>query len=142
MAREGYTIPGLKNYSLFSIKKLFQVGCKVIFNNTECVVLHNGKEVTKGTKNENNGLWYVPITSHSSKQYAIQGNRKMANTIYNSSILAETIQFLHQCMFSPKIDTLCKAIDRNQLIGFQAITSALIQKYLPESTATAKGHMN
>jgi hypothetical protein len=45
-------------------------------------------------------------------------------------------------MFSPTIETLGKAIDSNQLIGFPTITSALVQKYLPESTAMAKGHMN
>ena len=48
---------------------------------------------------------------------------------------------MHQCLFSPTIDTLCKAIDNDQLIGFPHLTSALVRKYLPESTATAKGHM-
>eukprot|EP00956_Cyclotella_meneghiniana_P038932 scaffold162391_cov109-Cyclotella_meneghiniana.AAC.1 len=55
--------------------------------------------------------------------------------------MAETIQFLHQCLFSPTVDTLCKAIDNDQLIGFPHLTSAMVRKYLPESTATAKGHM-
>ena len=45
-------------------------------------------------------------------------------------------------MFSPTIDTFCKALDNDQLIGFPNITSAQVRKYLPESTATAKGHMN
>jgi hypothetical protein len=45
-------------------------------------------------------------------------------------------------MFSPTIDTFCKAIDNDQLIGFPPITSSQVRKYLPESTATAKGHMN
>ena len=45
-------------------------------------------------------------------------------------------------MFSPTVDTFCKAIDNDQLIGFPAITSAQARKYVPESTATAKGHMN
>ena len=40
------------------------------------------------------------------------------------------------------MDTLCKAIDNNQLIGFPDLTSELVRKYLPDSTATAKGHMN
>jgi hypothetical protein len=45
-------------------------------------------------------------------------------------------------MFSPTIDTFCKAIDNDQLIGFPPITSSQVREYLPESTATAKGHMN
>ena len=44
--------------------------------------------------------------------------------------------------FTNNIDTFCKAIDNNQLIGFPPITSNQVRKYLPESTATAKGHMN
>jgi hypothetical protein len=56
--------------------------------------------------------------------------------------VAETIQYIHQCMFSPTIETFCKAIDNDQLIGFPPITSCQVRKYLPESTATAKGHMN
>jgi hypothetical protein len=56
--------------------------------------------------------------------------------------MAETLKFMHQCLFSPTVDTLCKAIDNNQLIGFPHLTSALVRKYLPESEATTKGHMN
>ena len=37
---------------------------------------------------------------------------------------------------------MCKAIENNQLIGFPNITSKLVQKYLPDSIATSKGHMN
>eukprot|EP00804_Cyclotella_cryptica_P028165 CCRYP_011030-RA/>CCRYP_011030-RA protein AED:0.16 eAED:0.16 QI:0/0/0/1/0.25/0/5/0/1115 len=54
---------------------------------------------------------------------------------------SQTIQYIHQCIFSPTVDALCKAIDNHQLIGFPPIPSTQIQKYLPESTATAKGHL-
>ena len=79
--------------------------------------------------------------------YAIHDDRQhehtqSANSVYHTSTLAETIQYIHQCMFSPTVDTFCKAIDNDQLIGFPKITSAQVRKYLPESTATAKGHMN
>lgn len=56
--------------------------------------------------------------------------------------MPETIKFIHQCLFSPTVDTLCKAINNNQLIGFPSLTVERVQKYLPESTAMAKGHMN
>jgi len=41
----------------------------------------------------------------------------------------------------PTIDTFCKALDNDQLIGFPPIMSTQVHKYLPESTATAKGHL-
>jgi hypothetical protein len=45
-------------------------------------------------------------------------------------------------LFSPTLETLCKAIDNGQLIGFPHITSTLVDKYLPDLTAIAEGHLN
>lgn len=44
--------------------------------------------------------------------------------------------------FSPMLDTLCKAIDNDQLIGFPTLTAERVSKYLPASTASLKGHLN
>jgi hypothetical protein len=64
------------------------------------------------------------------------------NSAYHNATMAETLKFMHQCLFSPTVDTLCKAIDNNQLTGFPHLMSALVRKYLPDSEATTKGHMN
>eukprot|EP00804_Cyclotella_cryptica_P013964 CCRYP_002495-RA/>CCRYP_002495-RA protein AED:0.17 eAED:0.08 QI:0/0/0/1/1/1/3/0/1003 len=97
-----------------------------------------------GHKNKHNGLWYIPIKQaiHDTP-YTIfpDTTTQHINSVYHTSTLAETIQFIHQCLFSPTIDTLCKALDNDQLIGFPPITSSQVRKYLPESTATAKGHL-
>ena len=103
-------------------------------------------EIIKGRKNATNGLWYIPIIDDKQQpQYIPVYNNtppNAANNVDQTSTMSETIQFLHQCLFSPTVDTLCKAIDNDQLIGFPFLTSSLVQKYLPESTATAKSHMN
>jgi hypothetical protein len=52
------------------------------------------------------------------------------------------VKFLHLGLFLPTVDTLCKAIDNGQLIGFPNITSKMVRKYFPELTATTKGHLN
>jgi hypothetical protein len=97
----------------------------------------------KGIKNKQKGLWYVPISTKTGhEQTIIQNEQQEENSAYHTSILAETIQFLHQCLFSPMVDTLCKAIDNDQLIGFPTLTSASVHKYLPPSITTTKGHMN
>jgi hypothetical protein len=132
----------MKNHSLISVTKLCNAGCEVIFSRNECVVKHKGNEVTRGTKNTSNGLWYVPLTNQNNSQTSAIDHGPTINSVYHTSTLAETIQYLHQCLFSPTIDTLCKAIDNNQLIGFPHLTSPLVRKYLPDSEATAKGHMN
>ncbi|KAL7503294.1 hypothetical protein ACHAXN_001247 [Cyclotella atomus] len=66
----------------------------------------------------------------------------MANSAYHTSTMAETLKFMHHCLFSPTVDTLCKAINNGHLIGFPHLTSKLRRKYLHESTATVKGHLN
>jgi hypothetical protein len=146
-ATSAYTIPGMKNHSLMSLTQLCNAGCKIIMDKDELVVIYKGMVVMNGIKNKQNGLWYLPIKQDATEiTYAIHDDRRptqqTANSVYHTSTLAETIQFIHQCMFSPTVDTFCRAIDNDQLIGFPAITSAQVQKYLPESTATAKGHMN
>jgi hypothetical protein len=115
----------------------------VIFNETECIVLYQWHEVMRGIKNYHNGLWYFPLTNKNNRDNVIIDTRHgMSGNIYHSSTLAETIQFLYQCMFLPIISTLCKAIYNDQLIGFPTITSTQVRKYLKSSTATVKGHMN
>ena len=97
----------------------------------------------KGKKNKINGLWYVPLMdSEQERQFLIAETTHMASSVYHTTTLVETIKFLHQYLFSPTVNTLCKAIDNDHFLGFPAITSALIHKYLPPSMATAKGHMN
>ena len=140
--KSGYIIPGL-NKTLISVSKLCAAGCNVLFNDHTCVVTHKGKVVWEGTKNVRNGLWYVPLNGDKKQySYCIENDLPYAGGIHQSTSLEETIKFLHQCLFSPMVDTLCKAIDNGQLVGFPHITSTLVRKYLPDSTATAKGHMN
>ena len=142
-ALSGYIIPGL-NKSLISVTKLCAAGCNVLFSDDECIVMFNGNELWQGKKHDKNGLWYVPLLPDTSPtNYILQReDRYFAGGIHQSTTMEETLKFLHQCLFSPTVDTLCKAIDNGQLIGFPHITSKLVRKYLPESTATAKGHLN
>eukprot|EP00804_Cyclotella_cryptica_P018378 CCRYP_015482-RA/>CCRYP_015482-RA protein AED:0.41 eAED:0.39 QI:0/-1/0/1/-1/1/1/0/294 len=143
-AQQGYILPGMKNHSLISVTKLCNAGCQVIFGQDECNIIHNGTIVMTGHKNKHNGLWYIPIKQaiHDTPYTIFPDTTKQhINSVYHTSTLAETIQFIHQCLFSPTIDTLCKALDNDQLIGFPPITSSQVRKYLPDSTATAKGHL-
>eukprot|EP00804_Cyclotella_cryptica_P012635 CCRYP_016911-RA/>CCRYP_016911-RA protein AED:0.50 eAED:0.42 QI:0/-1/0/1/-1/1/1/0/208 len=99
-----------------------------------------------GRKNKHNGLWYIllrqPIHNTPFTIYNdITPTQHLGSSVYHTTTLAETIQYIHQCLFSPTANTFCKAIDNHQLIGFPPITSAQVRKYLPESTATAKGHL-
>ncbi len=129
LATTGYIIPGMKNHSLISVTKLCRARCKVLFSTDECVVIHNGMEILRGRLHPKNGLWYLPINQKpTDTTFLIHNDSKVkqtthqANSVYHSSTLAETIQFIHQCLFSSTIDTFCKVIDKNHLIGFPPIS--------------------
>ncbi|KAL7480670.1 hypothetical protein ACHAW6_006341, partial [Cyclotella cf. meneghiniana] len=146
-AKQGYVIPGMKNHSLISVTKLCNAGCKVVFSHDECNIVHNDTIVMQGHKNKQNGLWYIPIkqtiahTPFHIYNDNIQPDHHTSNSVYHTTTLAETTQYIHQCLFSPTVETFCKAINNDQLIGFPPITAAQVRRYLPESTATAKGHL-
>eukprot|EP00804_Cyclotella_cryptica_P019451 CCRYP_006616-RA/>CCRYP_006616-RA protein AED:0.40 eAED:0.37 QI:0/-1/0/1/-1/1/1/0/347 len=145
-AKQGYILPGMKNHSLISVAKMCDAGCKVVFARNDCSIIHNDTIIMKSHKNKHNGLWYIPIKqSIHDTPFTIYNDSPASthssNSVYHTSTLAETIQYIHQCLFSPTVDTFCKAIENNQLIRFPPITATQVRKYLPESTATAKGHL-
>eukprot|EP00804_Cyclotella_cryptica_P022914 CCRYP_005100-RA/>CCRYP_005100-RA protein AED:0.47 eAED:0.46 QI:0/0/0/0.5/0/0/2/0/280 len=146
-AKQGYILPGMKNHSLILDTKMCDAGCKVIFSQDECSIVHNGTIVMKGHKNKQKGIWYIPIQQSIHETLFLIYNdhdtqsAHTGNSVYHTSTLAKTIKYIHQCLFSPTVDSFYKAIINDQLIGFPQITSAQVRKYLPKSTATAKGHL-
>ena len=136
-AKQGYVIPGMKNHSLISVTKLCDAGCKVVFSHDECNIVHNDTIVMQGHKNKQNVLWYIPIkqtiahTPFHIYNDNIQPDHHTSNSIYHTTTLAETTQYIHQCLFSPTVETFCKAINNDQLIGFPPITAAQVRRYLP-----------
>ena len=49
--------------------------------------------------------------------------------------------YLHAACFSPTKDTFLTAIQKNHFLGWPGLTSSLIRKHLPVTTATIKGHL-
>ena len=64
------------------------------------------------------------------------------NAAIHQPTVAERIRFFHASLFSPTLDTLCKAINAGFLQSFPCFTSKQIRKHPPVSEATIKGHLN
>ena len=102
-AKSGYIIPGL-NKTLISVPKLCAAGCTVLFDEHTCVVTHKGQVVWTGAKNLRNGLWYVPLNGNKEQHaYCMTNDLPYAGGIHQSTSLAETIKFLHQCLFCQQL---------------------------------------
>ena len=65
------------------------------------------------------------------------------NFITNENIpIKNLIQYTHATLFSPTKSTLLVAIRNNHLMGWPGLTIANANKYLQETLATAKGHLD
>eukprot|EP00804_Cyclotella_cryptica_P000098 CCRYP_013747-RA/>CCRYP_013747-RA protein AED:0.44 eAED:0.44 QI:0/0/0/1/0/0/2/0/122 len=86
---------------------MHKAGCKVLSSRNECIIIHKGIVIMKGQKRKQNGLWYIPIQQKVHKTPFIiyddttnHGNHA-SNSVYHMTTLAETIQYIHQCLFLP-----------------------------------------
>jgi hypothetical protein len=90
-------MPGMKNNSLTLVTKMWEAGCKVLFSQDECVIIHKRTVFMKGQKNKCNGLWYIPICqSDQDTPYAIYDDtqnkyKQTVNSMYHTTTLAKTI---------------------------------------------------
>jgi hypothetical protein len=137
-----HVVPGLAHSSLLSIKQLCDNGCHVIFTKNDCKVYRKAELMLVGKRHPATGLWVVPTNDSSiptkpPRAFATHA----AHNAYQTSSKAKLIQFLHQCAFSPPPSTWIKAINNNQFSSWPGLTADAVRRYLPDSTATAKGQM-
>eukprot|EP00804_Cyclotella_cryptica_P030318 CCRYP_011857-RA/>CCRYP_011857-RA protein AED:0.50 eAED:0.44 QI:0/-1/0/1/-1/1/1/0/151 len=95
-----------------------------------------------GKRHPATGLWVVPTNNRriSTKPPSAFASHA-AHNAYQTTSKAKLNQFLHQCAFSPTLSTWIKAINNNQFASWSGLTAEAVRRHLPNSTATAKGHM-
>jgi hypothetical protein len=132
-ARKTNLFPHLASGSLLSIGQLCDHGCTAHFTKNKLYIFYERKLIMQGTRQPNK-LWTMdPVPSSPTH---------IANAAIDTPTIAERIRFYHASLFSPTLDTLCKAIDSNYLTTFPGFTSTQVRKHPPRSLATYKGHLN
>jgi hypothetical protein len=63
-------------------------------------------------------------------------------TAHYTGTIADTVEYLHQTLFSPVLSTLLKAIDKGNFATWPMLTRANVTKHLPKSEATPMGHLD
>ena len=94
----------------------------------------------RGFRNQQDGLWDIPITRHH-QNFPRLLSPKLSVIIRKDKTKADLATYLHAACFSPTTDTFIKAIKNNHFITWPGLTQQLIQKHLPPSIDTAKGHI-
>ena len=64
-----------------------------------------------------------------------------ANHVYETKSKLDLILFCHAACFSSTKSTFVAAIKRNALTSWPGLTAGLVNKYLPKTDATVKGHI-
>ena len=120
--------------SLLSIGMLCDAGCSVNFKQKTVVVEKDGKVMLKGKRQ--NKLWMISLNNDSETTPQHTSAQMIANTTH-----AEIVKYAHLSMGAPAIPTFITAIKRGYITP-PGVTTEMVRKNMPTSTATAKGHLN
>ncbi len=132
-----YLFPEL-SVSLVSVGPLCDHGCDVTYYVNEVTVRNSNQlPVLRGLRDAKSGLWMVPLGD----QPTASGWACALNALPSQATQAQLVAFYHASMGSPAISTLTAAID-DGYIKLPGLSSALVRKYPPDLTATAKDHLD
>ena len=149
----------MTGYSLVSVVKLCNAGCKVHTTDISCHVIFRGKVVVECHKCTKTGLWMMPLEDLQQEDACSKSDQNQqdaclqksanesaafamnAHNTVTTTTKPELAQYHHQSLFSPTVATLSAAINNHQLDSFPGLTKMLLKK-LPPATATYKGHMH
>jgi hypothetical protein len=89
----------------------------------------------------NNTINIPPHNIHNNPDSNIERSTVCYNA-YQHHKIPELIQYLHAAAFSPVPSTCIAAIQRGFFQSWPGLTATAVQKHLPKSEATTKGHMD
>ena len=130
---KAHILPDLNPHSLVSIGVLCDHDCTATFTKHAVTIHRHNQPILTGPRLPN-GLWSLPIQPvHTQHQ---------ANTLFTPQTQQQMVQWLHAAAFSPSTSTFIDAIQRNFFATWPGLTPDIVRRYLPQSDATVKGHLD
>ena len=137
--RTAYKFHNLAGNSLISLPILADQGCEIVLTNESILITKNGQDIMHGYREKETGLWRVPLED---KQEQPQDQQHTAFALLPEGNVKEGLEFLSKALFSPRQSTLLKAVKQGNLSTWPLLTPENITKYLPNSMASALGHLD
>ena len=154
-------VPDLAKNSLLSTSKMADADYATVFTkdevkifDTEAAKFHaEGKEVMRGWRCQETGLWRLPLqplcqnlntdTALLSEEASKILDRKSdaINSVYELPSTEEVIAWYHAAAGYPTKATWLKAISAGFYATWPLLTVKAVKKYYPEAEETPKGHM-
>ena len=133
--------PTLGNRNLISIGQLCDHGFSAIFASKDVSLIFPNTTLT-GTRNTDNGLYYIDLQSIEPSPGAhLPQHSPCSNNFHTLSTKSYIVQYLHRGAFSPVVSTWTATITAGFLTTWPGLTSSLVRKHIPKSLATAKRHL-
>ena len=132
-ATKAHILPDLNPHSLVSIGILCDHDCTATFNKHAVTIHRHNQPILTGPRLPN-GLWSLPLHPTNTQH--------QANTLFTPQTQQKMVQWLHAAAFSPSTSTFIDAIQRNFFATWPGLTSDVVWRYLPQSDATVKGHLD
>jgi hypothetical protein len=135
----------LQSSSLISLGQLCDDNCTVTLTKNLLRVTKNNQVIMRGIRNPSDGLWDIPITTRSisnSSNHSSSFQHRANVIITKDKTKTELVKYLHACCFSPATSTFIKAVQNGNFITWPGLEASTIRKFLPDSIATAKGHLD
>jgi len=143
-ATEAHVIPALRN-SLLSIGKLCDAGLHAHFTAKHVKVIGpRGNIILQGSRDPTTRMWMVPLPLSGPIQ--TQEEQKANHGEANATRLlpqhaGSRVSHLHRAFGSPAASTFIGGLNAG-LIKLPGITAAHVRRHLPDTLATAKGHLD
>jgi hypothetical protein len=136
-------------HNLLGIAPFADCGCKAVLTATDFNLYHGKNLLLRGKRHSAN-LWHIVLpvpNGHETTTIPTLGTKTEHVLLLNEDTRTDRkyVQFIHACLGSPPPSTFLRAVERGYLshpTQFPRLTAKMMRKHMPESEATARGHLN
>ena len=123
IATRAHIYNDLHSLSLLSVGRLCNDDCLVLFDKQHMKVFQNNKEILRGDRNHQDGLWDVNLST-------LQQQHKMNVIIKQDATIGELIHYFQGCCFSPTKSTFLQAVKNGNFITWPGLNTRSSSKAL------------
>ena len=113
----------------------------VIYDDYTTTILASTPPVLNAGRCDRTGLWKLPLDDKSKETNMNSPTNEAINAIFNLPSTHQTFLWYHAAAGFPVKESFIKAVRNGNYATWPKLTVTLINKYMPDSDETAKGHL-
>jgi len=147
-ARKMNIVPGLHS-TLVSVPKLVGAGYTTVFSKAGAAIYDDytttisasNPSVLNAKRCDHTWLWKLPLDDKTKETKGTPPTNKAINVIFDLLSARQTFLWYHAAAGFPIKESFIKAVRNGNYATWPKLTVTLINKYMPDSDQTAKGHL-